>query len=176
MRLLVLLMMIPCIAVANEVRVPLFAQILGDADKTPLASLVYDKESTSFSIVDVNDALPADSYCIGAEMDSNYYSCFSYIQLRYPLHYDLFIDTRQDSHLLYKLSLKPNPNAQGINPVLRTPSAGPQPLLTQLKKRQRLMKTKNPNWAMPRPLSKKTPSLTSARFSRKTGNICCLVS
>lgn len=55
-------------------------------------------------------------------------------KVKYPLHYDLFIDTRHDSHLLYKLSLKPNLSAKGINPVLREPVAGPEASAIKLKK------------------------------------------
>ncbi|SCW03678.1 LAFE_0G15764g1_1 [Lachancea fermentati] len=134
MRALYLLLLFSTAVFAGEIRVLLFAQKLGEQDKAPFATLVYDQSSSQFEIVDVNENLEENSYCIGAEFDGNYYSCFSYIKVKYPLHYDLFIDTRHDSHLLYKLSLKPNLSAKGINPVLREPVAGPEASAIKLKK------------------------------------------
>ncbi|SCU84593.1 LADA_0D02608g1_1 [Lachancea dasiensis] len=114
------------LTVGAEVRMPLFVQKPGDAVKAPLATLVYDRESNIVNVTEVNESLQEDSYCVGAQMDENYYSCFSYVKLRYPLHYDLYLDTSHNTHLLYKLSLKPNPRARGIESWIRDPELGPE--------------------------------------------------
>lgn len=81
MRALYLLLLFSTAVFAGEIRVLLFAQKLGEQDKAPFATLVYDQSSSQFEIVDVNENLEENSYCIGAEFDGNYYSCFSYIKV-----------------------------------------------------------------------------------------------
>ncbi|CEP63811.1 Emc10p LALA0_S09e03026g [Lachancea lanzarotensis] len=110
----------------TEMRIPLFVQKPGREQRSPLATVVYDNESNFLEVTDVIDSLQEDAYCVGAQMAENYYSCFSFIKLKYPLHYDLFLDTKSDSHLLYKLSLKPNPHVSGIVGTIRNVQEGPE--------------------------------------------------
>lgn len=58
----------------------------------------------------------------------------SYLQLKLPLAYDLYVETKHGSYIPYKLSLKPNPNSNGILPVLRVPTPGPEAPAIKLKK------------------------------------------
>ncbi|CUS23908.1 LAQU0S12e02740g1_1 [Lachancea quebecensis] len=134
MRVLCALLLYVTAVLGSEVRIPLFMQTLGQNEKTPLATLIYDPELSFVEIVDINDSFKEGSYCVGAQMAENYYSCFSYLNLRHPLHYDLYLDTSHNTHLLYKLSLKPNLKTKGIQPLLRAPVAGPEAQVTKLKK------------------------------------------
>ncbi|SCU93548.1 LAFA_0F16974g1_1 [Lachancea sp. 'fantastica'] len=109
-----------------EMRIPLFVQKPGREPRLPLATVVYDSETSLLDVTDVSDSIPEDAYCVGAQMAENYYSCFSYVKLKYPLHYDLYLDTKSDSHLLYKLSLKPNPHVSGIAGTIRSVQDGPE--------------------------------------------------
>ncbi|SCU93044.1 LAME_0F02454g1_1 [Lachancea meyersii CBS 8951] len=126
MRSFGVVLMFLALVCGSEVRIPLFVQKPGQESRSPLATMVYDGESSVLEVSDVNEALPEDSYCVGAQVAENYYPCFSYIKLKYPLHYDLYLDTKSDSHLLYKLSLKPNPQASGIEGTIRSAQEGPQ--------------------------------------------------
>ncbi|CAR23660.1 Emc10p [Lachancea thermotolerans CBS 6340] len=134
MRFLCVFLLCVTAVLGSEVRIPLFMQKPGQSEKVPLATLIYDPELSFVDIADINDSFKEDSYCVGAQMAENYYSCFSYLNLRHPLRYDLYLDTSQNTHLLYKLSLKPNPNAKGIQPLLRAPVAGPEAQVTKLRK------------------------------------------
>ncbi|SCU94563.1 LANO_0E07184g1_1 [Lachancea nothofagi CBS 11611] len=126
MRGLCIVALLLAFAFGSEVRMPLFVQKPGQTERLPFATLIYDEELSSVNVTDINESLQEDSYCFGAHMNENYYSCFSYVRLRYPLHYDLYLDTKHNTHLLYKLSLKPNPKADGIQTSIREPQQGPE--------------------------------------------------
>lgn len=50
------------------------------------------------------------------------------------MHYDLYLDTKHNANILYKLSLKPNPHAHGIEASLKKPVPGPEAPAVKLRK------------------------------------------
>lgn len=72
-----------CVAavLSSELRIPLFVQRPGHGEKLPLATLAYDEEAGLLDVSDINSSLEEEPYCVGAQIDSKYYPCFSYVKV-----------------------------------------------------------------------------------------------
>lgn len=142
MKSLIIIFTLFSVCIASMRTISLYAQKLGDYDKQSLAVLKYDLDNQIFDIIELNENIQQDLYCIISSNEDNYSPCISYIRLQHPLKYDLNIDLSYNNLSIYKLSVKPNFKSNGLVPVIRTFTTGAQPGIIKLKKVTKTYKDK----------------------------------
>lgn len=137
------------LSVASAEELSIFAVELNDSGSPMLlGKFDYDIKSRNATVIQLNkpSIKSKGPYCVSAQLenDSNKdMSCFSMMNLKTPLHYDLLFDMHDDK--IHKLSLVANEESDGIQPVIRNPVEGHKAPAIQLKKTTKTYKDKKLN-------------------------------
>ncbi|AQZ18132.1 YDR056C [Zygosaccharomyces parabailii] len=119
------------VAFCSELKLEL-RTINGD-EIAPLGVYEYNIDNLNASVVEAATGKENHGiHCVDATFDGGSSTCFSFLEIESPLHYNLLIDV--DDNQIRKLSLVHNREVEGIIPEVRRPVKGPEAPAMKLRK------------------------------------------